>query len=105
MSTERDVAEVYDEIEEEDRDEDCLIGLMRVHSDGRLELIAAEPERAEFLQHVTDRMNSKPAITVHSEEPPTEPFELPTTMIERGDPRFPEALLTYVSAHYGLRIA
>jgi hypothetical protein len=105
MSTAEDIAEVYDEIEEEDRDEECLIGLLRIHSDGRLELVAAEPERAAFLQQVTDRMNSKAEIAVHSEEPPSEPFELPATTIERGDPRFPEALLTYVSSHYGLRIA
>lgn len=54
-----DIAGIYDEIEEEDRDEECLIGFMRVHGDGRLQVFAADPERANFLQRVTERMNGK----------------------------------------------
>lgn len=98
------IAEVYDEIEEEERDEECPIGLLRIHPDSRFEIVAAEPERASFLHQVVDRMNGKAAIAVHSEEPPTPPFELSATTIERGDPRFAEALLTYIRDHYGLRI-
>jgi hypothetical protein len=101
-----DIAGVYDESLEEDSDgdEEYLIGLMRVHADGRLEVIASDPERAAFLQAVTDRMNGKPAIAVESDEPSPPPFELATTTIARGDPRFTEALLAYVRDHYGLRI-
>jgi hypothetical protein len=49
-------------------------------------------------------MNGKPAIAVESDEPSPPPFELGTTTIARGDPRFLEAMLAYVRDHYGLRI-
>jgi len=52
---------------------------------------------------LTERMNGKLAVTVHSEEPPSQPFELRTTTIERGDPRFAEALTVYLRDRYGLR--
>jgi|GEM_PF-2528355 len=100
-----EIAEVYDELEEEVRDEECPLGLLRIHPDGRLEIVAADPARASFLQQVTERMNGKAAIPVDSEEPAAPPFELRATMIERGDRRFVEALLVYVRDHYGLRIA
>jgi hypothetical protein len=98
-------AGIYDELEEEISDGECLIGLMRIHAAARLELIAADPRHARFLAQVIDRMNGKPEISVRSEEPPERMFELRSTTIERGDPRFAEALLIYVRDHYGLRIA
>jgi hypothetical protein len=104
MSTTQDILEVYDEIDEEDLDIECLIGLMKIHENGRLEVVAADPQRASFLEQVTERMNGKLAVSVHSEEPPSQPFELRTTAIERGDPRFAEALLVYLRDRYGLRI-
>ncbi|WP_129778575.1 hypothetical protein [Peristeroidobacter soli] len=99
-----DIAGVYDEIQEEDGADECLIGLMRIHSDGQLEILAADPARASFLEQVMHRLNGKPAISVESEEPSPPPFELAPTTILRGDPRFPEALLAYVRDYYGLRI-
>lgn len=98
-------AEVYDEIAEEHLDEECLIGLVGLHEDGRIEVLAADPGQAVFLQQVTARVNGKPTVSVHSEDAPAQPFELPTTEIERGDPRFPEALCAYLRDRYGLRIA
>jgi hypothetical protein len=104
MATTQDVLAVYDEIDEEDLDTECLIGLMKIHEDGRLEVVAADPQRAAFLEQLTERMNGKLAVTVHSEEPPLRPFELRTTTIERGDPPFAEALTVYLRDRYGLRI-
>ena len=104
MSTTQQVLEIYDEIEEEDLDAECLIGLMQIGEDGRLEIVAADPDRISFLDQVAQRMNGKPAVSVHSEEAPSQPFELPITTLWRGDPRFKEALLVYIQDHYGLRM-
>ncbi len=99
-----EVAHVYEAMDDDVEDSDELIGSIEIHPDGRLAVLDANAARKGFLLDVIERMNSKPAICLISEDPGEAPFTTRSTSIERGEDGFIEAELEYLQRHYGLAV-
>ncbi len=101
-----DIAAVFEVPDEEDDDDagERLIGRVRIHADGQIQVIEADAGRDRFLREVVARVNAKSQLTLMAEEPPDQPFATHIATVSRDQPEFPLALLTYLRTYYGLRL-
>ncbi len=94
------------ETDEDDEDEEALVGEAEYAADGTLRLTGGDTGRADYLQGVFARVNAKPAISL--KRPPAageeDLFALGVTTVARGEDGFLAALQEYLMTYYGLRL-
>jgi hypothetical protein len=88
------------------RGEDGLLaalGIVSIASDGRLEVLGAEPDEAEDLQDVVDELNGKAFIGVEVAPGDDEPdHAIVKRAVTRDDPAFLDALAGYLERYYDI---
>jgi hypothetical protein len=103
-SGQADIVVVFEVPGDEDDADERLIGRVRIHGDGQLQVIEADAGRDRFLREVVARVNAKSQLTLMAQEPPDQPFATHIATVSRDQPEFPLALLTYLRTYYGLRL-
>jgi hypothetical protein len=85
--------------------DETAVGRVSLDADGRMVLLEALPERYEWLQGLTDRINRKPTIVrlvAPSGDSPQS--TVMTEMIGRGSDQFVEALSEHLLKYFLLRL-
>jgi hypothetical protein len=97
---------IYDVYEiDEDGGGESIIGEADYSADGKLTLTGGDPSRAAYLEDVFARVNAKTVITELVAPPAqAEPTAVSSVSVARGDEGFFDALQSYLTKYYNLRL-
>ncbi len=81
------------------------IGEAELDDTGLLTVTGGSADKVAFLSDVFARINAKPTLSkLAGLEPGAERFALGTETVKRDDPAFFDALQTYLTTYYGIRL-
>jgi len=88
------------------RDEaERVIGTVELDAAFRLDVVTAEPDRAEWLRDLVRRINEKPVLFIDAVPAPGQPrFAQTSRSVGRGDPEFLEALRDELRRYYDIEL-
>ncbi len=80
------------------------VGSVAYRADGRLDIIAAEPEHEKLLHDAIRSVNAKDRI-IELVAPTTDDLATDTIVTERDDETFADALSRYLDRYYGFALS
>ena len=82
-----------------------VIGTVELDAAFRLDVVTAEPDRAEWLRNLVRRINEKQVLFIDAAPAPGQPrFTQASRSVGRGDPEFLEALKDELRRYYDIEL-
>ena len=95
----------YTVTERQDDGSSRTLGQVSLDALCKMTVVGAEPDGAELLGKIVERMNNKPVMHVDMPPPPNAPrYALASRLVQRGDPEFQTQLEAQLRQYYDIEL-